>query len=626
MIRHGRVGTARRFALWWAVPTLLVLGQVRANEFIQKPEQLIPATAQVYFRWDGVAAHRAQYSRTALGQLLGRDLAPLRQQLLDLYPRLLRSELTEKKLLDGLAPDRLAKIHAAVAESARLLDVLAEHGIIVSAEIAPPNLIQMAFSAAQASGGKKVDGSAFLPRVQVVLIVPEAAADAGAVLSTLRLFDADKTFEVKEETVAGRKLLHISQEVVHVVAWVEGPHVVVNIGTEPPAAVLARIDGQTPRLDTNPLYKRLNADVGFRTDVRAFVDVKALVTLAQGAAAFVDPSLNKGLDAAGISGINSVVYRGGFDGPMVRDLIEVDAPGPRQGLLRLVGGKPITLDQLPPLPADVSRWSAHRLDPAAIYDVGTRLFDLAHPPEPGEGPAETAAERLDKAAGTSIKADLLPYLSDELIAYSSPSEGLISFGQVAAIRVNDGERVLQALDQIVQTQAGGNVRIRKRPIADGQVREIYVKKQGFFFTPTYAVYKNWLVVSLFPQPVQAFVQRAGGGAKAWEPDAGVKASLAALPKNAVGLAVADHRPSVQQALTFGPLFIAAIQGFGNNGNFEVGSLPSAGIVNQRLTPSVTAFCDDGKTLRWESRGAVLVPGDFVGVDPVLLFLSAQILN
>src|SRR5207253_4140567 len=95
--------------------------------------------------------------------------------------------------------------------------------------------------------------------------------------------------------------------------------------------------------------------------------------------------------------------------------------------------------------------------------------------------------------------------------YSSPSEGLISFGQVFAVEVKDEERVLQALDQIMQTQAGGAVRLRKRTIGDGEVREIYVRKGGFFFTPTYAVYKGWLVASLFPQPVQAFVQRAGGG-------------------------------------------------------------------------------------------------------------------
>src|SRR5205085_5897814 len=131
------------------------------------PERLLPASAQVYFRWDGVAAHREQYAQTALGQLLSRDLAPLRKELLELYPRLLRSELTEKKLLEGLPPDRLAKIHAAVGESGKLLDVLAEHGIVAAAEVSPlPSLYQMAFGAAQMAFGKKSDANPLMPRVQ----------------------------------------------------------------------------------------------------------------------------------------------------------------------------------------------------------------------------------------------------------------------------------------------------------------------------------------------------------------------------------------------------------------------------------------------------------------------------
>ena len=460
-----------------------------------------------------------------------------------------------------------------------------------------------------------------------MLIIPDAATDAGPILSTLRLFDTDKSFTVKDETIAGRKVMHAASEGVHVTAWVEGPHVVVAIGTEPPRAVMAQIDGKSPRLDSHPLYQRVQANDGFRTDLRAFVDLKSLIGLAQGAASLLDPATAKKIDAIGLTGLRSVVFRGGFDGPTLKQVIEVDAPGPRKGLLRLAGGKPVTLDQLPPLPPDVNRWSAHRLDPAVVYDVATQLYDFAHPPDPGEKEIDTAAQRLDKAAGLDVKADLLPYLRDTVVAYSSSSEGLFAFGQVFAVEVSDGEKVLQALDQIVQTQAGGNVRVRKRPVGDGEVREIYVRnKPGFFFTPTYAVYKNWLVVSLFPQPVQAFVMRAGGGSKAWEPDASVKANLAALPKKATGLAVSDIRPSVSQGLTFAPLIVGAMQGFGGNGTFEVGTIPSASLVNQRLTPTVTALSDDGKTLRWESRGALLLPGDSLGVDPLLLIISSAIFN
>ena len=39
----------------------------------QEPENLLPAGAQVYLRWDGVDAHRQAYSQTALGKMLQGD-------------------------------------------------------------------------------------------------------------------------------------------------------------------------------------------------------------------------------------------------------------------------------------------------------------------------------------------------------------------------------------------------------------------------------------------------------------------------------------------------------------------------------------------------------------------------
>jgi hypothetical protein len=593
----------------------------------QPPEHLIPATAQIYLRWDGVAAHREQYSRTAIGQLLGHDLAPLRKELTEFYPRLLRSELTERKLLDGLPPERLAKIHAAVAESGKLLDVIAEHGIVVSADVGVPNPFQVGVGAVQMALGKQPAANPVMPRVQVMLIVPDAAADSGPILNTLRLFDTEKSNTVKDETIAGRKTIHVISEGVHVTGWVEGTHVVVAVSTEPPAVVMSKIDGSGPWLDSHPLYQRLQANDDFHTDLRAFADMKSIVGLIQGVATLADAAAAKKLDATGLTGINSIVFRGGFDGPTLKQVIEVDAPGPRKGILRLVGGKPVTLDQLPPLPPDVNRWSAHRLDPNAVYEVATQIYDLLHPPDPSEGETDTAAQRLDKAAGVEMKADILPYLKDTVVAYSAPSEGFFAFGQVIAIEVSDPDKLLPALDQIMQTQAGGNVRVRKRPIADGEVREIYVRnKPGFFFTPTYAVYKNWLVISMFPQAVQSFVMRAGGGAKVWEPDESVKTNIAAMPKTATGLAFSDLRPSLSQGLAFAPLIVAQLQAFGNGGALEVGTLPSASLVNQRLTPTVTTLSDDGKTLRWESRGALLLPGDFLGIDPLLLIFGALIVN
>jgi len=310
-----------------------------------------------------------------------------------------------------------------------------------------------------------------------------------------------------------------------------------------------------------------------------------------------------------------------------REVIEIDAPGPRKGLARLAGGRPLEWDRLPPLPPDVGKWSAHRLDLAAAYDLALEAFDLLHPqePEPGVTP-ETPAQRLATALGIDPRADLLEHLGDQVVLYHSQTEAALALGQVVAVEVKDADRVVRALDLVAQTFVGGTITLKKRPCGDGEIREVRNRKQGFIIIPSYAVYKNWLVIGFYPQPVQGFIQRAAGSAKVWEPDDGVKAAFAALPRGCTGLAYNDPRPGATQMLSFGPLIIEATQSFSQTAVFDVGTLPSASVLTQRLTPNVTGVRDDGRTLRWDSRGGLLLPFDGLGVDPLMLFLATQILN
>src|SRR5207249_4468352 len=129
--------------------------------------------------------------------------------------------------------------------------------------------------------------------------------------------------------------------------------------------------------------------------------------------------------------------------------------GERHGLLRLIGREPLRWDELPPLPPDADKWSAHRIDPRAVYDVALALIDMGRSKDEG-APQDSAAEALDKALGISMKSELFDLFGSLLVTYHSPAEGGLTLGQVVAIEVKDGERVLQALDQIVQGQIVGN--------------------------------------------------------------------------------------------------------------------------------------------------------------------------
>src|SRR5947208_19689 len=95
-----------------ALALLAVASTARVAE--TPPERLLFAGTQLYARWDGVAAHREAYAQTVVGKLLCDDLAPLVATLKDQFPRLLQSGLVDTKLLEGAAPEKLARMQADV--------------------------------------------------------------------------------------------------------------------------------------------------------------------------------------------------------------------------------------------------------------------------------------------------------------------------------------------------------------------------------------------------------------------------------------------------------------------------------------------------------------------------------
>src|SRR5262249_22311117 len=55
---------------------------------------------------------------------------------------------------------------------------------------------------------------------------------------------------------------------------------------------------------------------------------------------------------------------------------EIDLPGERKGFAKILKRQPLTLNDLPPMPPDVSRFSSLRLDPEATYEAGLSLFEV----------------------------------------------------------------------------------------------------------------------------------------------------------------------------------------------------------------------------------------------------------
>jgi hypothetical protein len=579
-----------------ALLVLLTPALTRAQD--PAPESLLPAGAQLYVRWDGIDAHKDAYARSCLGEMMKGDTGTFVASLFKQLEEGAAMGLTVKQLLGGQPPAKLKKLRADAKAATKLLSQVGEKGFVLAVEVRglePPNS-------------------------QLTFILPDAGPRADTLFGALRLGAGLADAEIKEAKIADRAVSSVNLEPVYLAWWAEGKHAVVTLGTDKPEAAVKALTGNGPRLPANPLYKRLQGFKQFETVARAYLDVRSLAQLGGKRNAEV----RRLLTDLGVEGLESLVFHSGFEGRVDRTLVEWDMPGPRKGLLSLLNGKPFRLADVPPLPPDVVGWSMTNFDPAAFYDTALKAAeDVTRLVAPDEVPkVKEAVKEIDTVLGIDLRKDFLASLGDRFAQYNSPAEGPFTLGQTLLFKVRDSDRLEGAIEQAIKSLAnssGVEVRIKKRDYKGVTMRLVQVRQQGFIFVPTYAFYKDWLVVAFYPQPVEGFIARAKGDLPAWKPSADVEDALKKLPSEFISISYSDPRPALQQLLSIAPLIGGSIASFTPELNFDVSTVPNAQEVTRHLFPNVSVTTDDGKTLRNETRGSVALPFDLTGIDTYSLF-------
>jgi hypothetical protein len=605
----------------------------------RSPEHLLPPTTQIYARWDGVAAHREAYANSARGKMFAGESGRALDTLLDKLARQVKLSLVGEPLLGGTPPQELLKVHADVKALLNLPKLLTETGIVAGFEIRPP-AYDLGTLYALIRGDAKARERLQEPTFQLTVVIPNAG-DRGELRAALRLLQKAAKGSVKEQEILGRKVTIFDKEgeKEFLAAWSEGKHFVLALANSGVERAVARVKDAGAGITEHPLYKKLGAFKEFRVVTRGFLDVggtvKSFERLAQAAA----PEVWAIVEHLGLTGIGSACLWDGFDGEESRGIIEIAFTGERRGLTRLFrpAGKdgparpaPLTLKDLPPLPADLTRFAAARLDAGAVFNLGLVLLpDFGGEAVDDEGKKLSPTERLRQKQEQSIKtvddelgfktADLFGALDDRAVTYHAPSDGLPGIGQVIVLGVRDEKTLRRCLDILtrrIEGTARKEVVVRKRDCAGVEVREFVVKAKSPV-TVAYAVCDGWLVIGLQPQPVRGFVLRAKGKLPVWKPDERTAATLAKLPADTCVLQVADPRPTLTWLLSGAPI-LAGLFGVENNKEplIDPGLFPHPGEACKQLFPNVMWCRDDGRTMRWESRDSLWLPLEAVGLETV----------
>jgi hypothetical protein len=548
------------------------------------PENVLPSRSQLYFRWDGVKAHREEFDRTAFGKTLKGDTGKFLSELW-----IYATENIESAINQG--NPEAAGIFKDVIKA---LGEITDGGVALGVEL------------------EKVNP----PKANAVLVFPGTATETGKLLPLIQKAADSSRAEIKNTTV-GRRRIHaidISDgKGVYLGWWNEGSDTVVMLGTEEPGEYAKAVEAKKTGLAKNPLYKKVQGFKEFTTGARAYIDINGIV----GAVEDASPEAAKLVDALGVRGLKNITYVSGYQGEAFRGVVEVDMPGPRNGLLALTSSKKFTLKDLPPLPTDMTSLSASSIDVSKAYDVllpvieaGVRIFA---PDKVDE--IRDQIKAIQDLVGVNFKDDIFGCFGDMAVTYTSPAEGPLSFFGTTLIKVKDGKRLMTSIDKIVKSipNQGFEISLKKKTYRDVEMNDLYFKVEQFSMRiGSFAVYKEWFIFSPYPQGIKGFVLRNSGDLPRWKADAELTKILSQFPQEFVGIQVSDPRRTIQTALSLTPLVIDLLNQITNVvpinlRPFDVDLVPHAQEATRFLFPSVTVTTDDGKRIRSESRSSIGLP-------------------
>ncbi len=615
----------------------------------EAPERLLPPTTQLYLRWDGITAHSDAYQKSIWGGIMAGPTGDNIRALVAKAPKLLGASVLADPLLDGKPPAELKANLADLKATEKLIALLADKGALVAAEVREPapTLKGVGQALGGLVGGKLPGADAIIPDAQLTILVPDAGDRADVIFGSLRLLFRKAEEKIEPFEISGRKGFRLNLPAdgpvhPHAAWWVEGKHFVFYFGTRTPAVVISEMATNATKggLTGHPLFQRCIKPGAFESVSRGFVDTGKALDLAKSLAGPFVPGLKERLDGTGLAGVKAVVFSSGFDGKESRALYEIDAPGERKGLTKVLKNAPLGVADLPPMPPDVSRFSALRVDPAAAYDAGLGFIDLltlnaefgVEDDAKKKGVAAVIKARkeylmreTDKFLGVSVTDDLLPYLGDRLVTFQSPTEGLQVFGTVICVSVKDADKVRTAADRVqraIEAIASSPVKVRKKTLRGVEYREFYARGFGII-TPTYAVVGDWLVVAGHPQLVQGVILRSKGDLEKWAPDAATAKRLAKMPTDGCGLQYCDPKSTTGNLCCIGPLALSTLglrnqfveQNETDFDPIDVGLVPNAHELCRHLFPNLTVTRDDGKTIRIEVNESFSVPLEAIGAEP-----------
>ncbi|MFN0199243.1 MAG: hypothetical protein ACKVT0_21035, partial [Planctomycetaceae bacterium] len=494
------------------------------------PAALLPQNSLLYVDWDGQAAHREGFEKTASYE------AFYESGLMDVVNRVVRS------LTESLPAEDAGRYSEVIKH-------VSEHGVTAGLTIST------------------VSGPA-VPYLTVV--VHQGATIEPAFAEILKKASGPSvtfsTEEMRKRNVTSTVIPNSPG--VEMGWWNEGEHLILTAGLGAINSSLDVVTGDAPNITTSAIYQKYaeNKPVFERTAM-FWLDFGLLrntygefpVPMGQNQSVTV----SKLLQALGLDTLGVIVSQAGYKDRANWSETFVEAPGPKRGLLALAEQEPITLADLPPIPFGTNGFSAASFDWGKAYDViKATIHDVAALESPESvKEVDNAFSEIDRLIGFELKSQLLDTLGNVVCVYGDTRQGFLGLGTGLAVEITDKRTLLNTARKIAQEaafQSNGDIIFRD---SAKQGREVfYIEPVEAFFSIAIGFDEKWMVLGL-PQTVESFFLRQDDKLTKWTPTPSYQEGLDLLPQKFTSITAVDPRKSYRAILGATPFLLGGLNGF-----------------------------------------------------------------
>ena len=289
----------------------------------------------------------------------------------------------------------------------------------------------------------------------------------------------------------------------------------VGIGTH--TKILERLEGESTPDWLAAVQKRLPVE---RQAMISHVNVSGIIENVKQFLGPAAPQVLAVLQQLGIHNAQSLTTVTGLEGEgcVTRTWLEVD--GELTGILEPLGAKPLAASDLSPIPADAAAAFAVRLDAATVLKQFSKLLKTFDPRAAAD--IESGLEQFHDEVGFDVH-KALAALDDSWCVYQSPSEGgSLMIGWTAVVGLRDHAKVKEVAAIIAknarQIERDLIEQLGRRGVRSLSVGEYELGGHKVYFlnavgervpvAPAWCVTDDELVLSLFPQGINAYLRRS----------------------------------------------------------------------------------------------------------------------